>query len=143
MPSIRRYVSGALAILALAGCTGDAVTTPSAPERGLPKASVSNGIHVSLQQPPGVFAPGQSCVWEAYASGGDPYSYTYSWSPGGSWHSPQGELTENWSSGNYWSGSANSTGWYWLTVTVTDAYGRSGSATASGEVALYLSRYCD
>ncbi len=142
MSSIQRFVGGALAVLALAGCSVDAVTAPAAPERTARKASVSSGISVYFVQQPGDFGVGQSCLWEAGASGGDPQSYTFTWSPGGSWSSPDGALQENWSFSNYWNGSANSTGSYWLTVTVTDAYGHSGSATSSGEVNLYLNPNC-
>ncbi len=143
MRSIQSFVGGALAVLALAGCSVDSVTAPTAPERTAPKANSSGGIAVFFIQQPGDFGIGQSCFWEASASGGDTGSHTYTWSPGGSWSSPNGALTENWSFSNYWSGTANSTGWYWLTVTVTDAYGNYGSATSSGAVNLYYNRFCD
>lgn len=142
MSAIHRGLGGLLVIFALTGCSGDA-TAPAAPERITPKASLSNGISVQFIQQPGDFGIGQSCTWEAIASGGDPYSYTYTWAPGGSSSSPDGGLQEDYSYANYWGGHANSTGWYELTVTVTDAYGRSGSATSSGAVTLYLNPYCN
>jgi hypothetical protein len=101
-----------------------------------------NGIHVQFLQSYGNIGVNQSCVWEGLASGGDPQSHTYTWTTGGSWDTWNGALEEDYAWATHWAGHGNTTGWYELTLTVTDAYGNSGSATTSGAVNLYWNPNC-
>lgn len=142
MSYVRRWVGGALGALVLAGCSGDVGTAPESPRRAVGDRRVNNGIHVEFFQTYPRIGPDQSCTWSAMVNGGDAQSRVYTWTTGGSWDYSNGALVEDNTFGEYWAGHATSTGWYELTLTVTDAFGNSGSATTSGEVGLYQYQNC-
>ncbi|HEX2188966.1 MAG TPA: hypothetical protein VHG51_08725 [Longimicrobiaceae bacterium] len=127
--SSRKLACCVIAVLGLAACSGDAVAPagPDAPARTVTAASTLT-VTISGQY---YIQPFDNCTWYASVSGGTP-PYSYSWSDAG---------MEGTANGSEWVGYANGTGDYIVSVSVTDAVGRSGSATMRG-TSTYSAYYC-
>lgn len=135
MSLARLLAATALIVLPLAGCS-DSATGPARPGESSPRMSVSGGPSVSFLSAPQFMASGQHCTWWISVYGGQA-PVTVTWTPGGSWDHQFGALEEYASTDEYFVGHPTTTGEYELTVTVTDALGRSMSRTARGPVGLY------
>lgn len=129
MRSLALLAGCVLALLSAAACSdAPSPVLPDVPSRS------SGTLSVYFVGPNGGDpAPGQICMWQALVNGGTaPYSYSWSYN----------NMAEDWSFGDYWGGHTLSTGWYSLTVQVTDAVGRTGSRTYSGNSGLYENANC-
>jgi hypothetical protein len=133
MSPLRSLATGVLVLLSLAACSHDA-TAPTRPDGAGPAGSSSGTLNITWLRAPGQIGVNQSCVWQVMTSGGRG-PYTYTWTPYG--------LVEDYATSEYFGGHGPSTGSFSLTLTVTDADGRTGSRSVSGVVTFDYNFSCD